>query len=86
MEKKILVKRFLEVLLNEQRRKSNQILWGENNITLFEGLQVTIENFNSGKVLTYGTNPFRVYQKAIELGYKNPVLIYIPKSDEKFIL
>jgi uncharacterized protein (DUF39 family) len=47
------------------------------------GMYVTVEDFNSEIVLTSSKNAYDAYHAAINLGYNDPVLIYIPKEFEK---
>jgi hypothetical protein len=49
----------------------------------YVGMYVTIEDFDSEIVLTSSHNAIDAYDAAINLGYNDPVVIYIPKEFEK---
>ena len=46
--------------------------------TKFEGKYVALRNINDHSPVADGDNPETVYNKAIQLGIKNPLLLYVP--------
>ena len=51
----------------------------------YPGKYVATRSFRNKKVISFGTDPLKVYEKAKKLGVKEPVIIYIPKKDEVLI-
>jgi len=52
------------------------------NAEVYEGQYVTTEDFNSNTVVTHSRSPSEAYNQAVELGYKSPVIIYVPSKNE----
>lgn len=50
------------------------------NIDKYRENYITLESFDSHKVICFGKNPSKVIEKAEKLGYKNPVIFYIQKK------
>ena len=51
----------------------------------YTGKYVATRSFKNKKVISFGTDPLRVYEKAKKLGVREPVILYIPKKDEVLI-
>ena len=47
----------------------------------YYGQYVIIEDFDKPNVIASGTDMKKVYEEATKKGYKNPVIVYIPKKD-----
>lgn len=47
----------------------------------FNGRYVTMKSFNDNTVISDGDTPQEAYGKALEKGYKNPVITFIPTKD-----
>jgi hypothetical protein len=50
-------------------------------IDKYEGKYVAIKDFTDRKPVTSGDDPITVYNKAVEIGIKDPVVFYVPKRD-----
>jgi len=51
----------------------------------FGGKYVATKNFTSSKVIAFGKNPSKVYDKAIEKGIKEPVINFIFEEGVRYI-
>lgn len=47
----------------------------------YDGKYVAIEDFKSATVISDGSDPKEVYEKAVKKGYSNPVIIFVPAKD-----
>lgn len=47
----------------------------------YRGQYVATRSFKNKKVVCYGVDPGKVFNKAKEMGVKAPVVVYIPKKD-----
>lgn len=45
------------------------------------GKYVAIEDFGSKKVIADGESPDKVYSEAVDKGYDNPVVFFVPLKD-----
>ncbi len=50
-----------------------------NNSEKYLGQYVTTKSFTSKDVITHGKDPVKVYNDAIKLGIKDPVILFIPE-------
>lgn len=55
-----------------------QILIKDNKYT---GRYVAVRDFNDNTVISDGKEPQEAYQKAVEKGYNNPVVFFVPLKD-----
>jgi hypothetical protein len=44
----------------------------------YEGKFVATPSFNSSKVVASGKDPDAVYDRAVDKGYKSPVIVFVP--------
>lgn len=51
----------------------------------YSGKYVATASFNDNIVIASDEYPMEVYRKAEELGYKKPVVFFVPKKDVKYI-
>ncbi len=51
----------------------------------YYGKYIAIPSFTDKKVITYNEEIVKVYNESVKKGYKDFVIIYIPKPDERFI-
>lgn len=47
----------------------------------YEGKYVALEDFGKEKIISYGKDPKKVYERAVKKGYYNPVIVFIPKKN-----
>lgn len=47
----------------------------------YNGKYVAMEDFNSATVISDGSDPKEVYEKAVKKGYSSPVIIFVPVKD-----
>ncbi len=47
---------------------------------MLSGKYVALRSFRDNTVISYGSDPSAVYNKAKKKGIRNPVLIYVPKK------
>ena len=47
----------------------------------YEGKFVALPSFNDRKVVASGKDPFRVAAEAEKLGYKSPLVLFVPKKN-----
>ncbi len=55
-----------------------QVLINDNK---HSGRYVAIEDFGSKEVITDGESPNDVYLEAVDKGYENPVIFFVPLKD-----
>ena len=55
-----------------------QVLIKENK---YNGRYVATKDFGESAVIADGKDPKEVYDKAVKLGYSNPVILFIPAKD-----
>jgi len=60
-------------------------LLNEEDAKKYQGQYVTVSDQHSKKVLCNGENIAKVYKETERLGYKDPVVIYVPVSGEDFV-
>jgi hypothetical protein len=46
----------------------------------YGGKYVATRSFKDRKVITFGTDPVRVYKRAKKMGAKDPVIVYVHKK------
>ena len=46
----------------------------------YGGNYVATRSFKDRSVVSYGTDPIKVFDEAIKKGVKDPVVIYVPKK------
>ena len=51
----------------------------------YAGEYVTVADGNSKKVLCHGKNAVKVYRETQEMGYEDPVIIYVPEPGITYI-
>ncbi len=56
-----------------------------NDADKYSGKYVATRSFKNKRVISSGTDPLKVYNRAKRLGAKEPVIVYIPKKDEVLI-
>ena len=60
------------------------------NAEKYRGRYVILKSFWDNKVILDNENPSEILKQAVELGYDDPVIIYVPigfnKSHEKYIM
>ena len=49
--------------------------------TRYTGRYVAIKDFNDNTVISDGKEPQEAYKKAVEKGYNNPVVLFVPLKD-----
>ncbi len=47
----------------------------------YNGKYVALKDFNDSTVISDGATPQEAYEKAIQKGYRHPVLIFVPPKD-----
>jgi len=47
----------------------------------YNGRYVAIKDFNDGTVISDGESPQEAYKKAIEKGFGEPVILFVPLKD-----
>jgi hypothetical protein len=47
----------------------------------YNGRYVAIKDFQDGTVLSDGKTPQEAYDKAMEKGFKDPVILFVPHKD-----
>lgn len=50
------------------------------NSNKYNGLYIAIKDFGDNTVITSGKKPQEIYEEALKRGYKEPVILYVPKS------
>ncbi len=56
-----------------------------HNADKYTGKYVATRSFRNKKVISFGTDPLKVYAKAKKLGAREPVILYIPRKEEVLI-
>lgn len=47
----------------------------------YYGYYVAIKDFNEPVIICYSKDPKQVYEDAIEKGYTNPLILFVPTKD-----
>lgn len=47
----------------------------------YSGRYVAVKDFKDGTVISDGSDPQEAYQKAIEKGFTDPVILFVPYKD-----
>jgi len=55
------------------------------NENKYSGKYVATRSFKNKKVIAWGADPLKVYERAKRLGVREPVLLYVPEKDEVLI-
>ena len=65
-----------------ERRKKTRVLVNDPNLV---GKYVVFRSFNDSVVIAFDADPKCALKKAQEAGVETPVIVYVPKEDEKFV-
>ena len=57
---------------------SNNVLFKDNK---YRGKYVAVKSMSKPKVISSGTNPKTVHDKAVKEGVEKPLLIFVPKKN-----
>lgn len=57
----------------------------EEDAKKYQDEYITVSDQHSKKVICHGKNAVRVYEETNRMGFKDPVIIYIPMCGEDFI-
>lgn len=57
----------------------------EEDAEKYQGEYVTVSEPDSKKVLCHNKNALLAYEETEQMGYKDPVILYVPEHGETFI-
>jgi len=60
-------------------------LLNEEDSEKYQGEYVTVSSSDSKKVICHNENAVKVYEETQRMGYKDPIIIYIPVDGEDFV-
>lgn len=61
------------------------MLLSKKDARIYAGQYVCVDNYGSVEVIAANKDPLIVHQVAVDKGYKNPVIFYVPCLGEIFI-
>lgn len=47
----------------------------------YSGQYVAIKDYNEPTVISHGDDPQKIYEEAIQRGYPEPVILFVPSKD-----
>ena len=56
------------------------------NAVAYKGLHVTTRDYDSKEVVSSSKDPLEAYQKALDAGIEDPVLVYMPRDEEESLI